>query len=156
MECAVKALNGKFYKALTFGFSGDVSAGDSISGEIGIGLDKNLKKFCYSGTCRGIKTDVGAGFGMTLSLWNDYNSVPGPSWVYSAGVSIPGTEIGVNYADNWERNKGTYLGTSYSMGIAGVSISPLDLEAYECNTPSPLILSRRRLRKCMKKKGHKK
>jgi len=68
------------------GLTADFSAGASASAEIGLGMNKKGKKFCYVGTCRGIKIDVSAGVGIALAFWGKKSNVPGKSKAVSMEV----------------------------------------------------------------------
>lgn len=90
-----------------------------------------------STTCHGVKLDISAGIGISVSFLPDMNDLLGTALTIEMGFDLPGTEAGFDvllhfaYGDNGLPNK--FIGFGFALGM-GFGVVPLDLAASYCNT----------------------
>lgn len=123
-------------RALTFGVGAGVSAGASLSAEVGVYYTESGQYGCYTSTCNGVVTDVGVDMSFSFGSFTGVAALTGDGVDLSAGVGygVGGFTQSIALDEN-----GQVVGFVESVSV-GVGLSPIALGASTCDT----VLEQRR------------
>lgn len=123
-------------RAFTFGVGTSISAGSSLSAEVGVYYGETGQYGCYTSTCSGVVTDAGIDMSFSFGNFTEVAALTGDGVDLSAGVGygVGGFSQSIALDEN-----GQVVGFVEAVSV-GVGLSPIALGASTCDT----VLEQRR------------